>query len=106
MRSSGLMGSVEAIRGKLRGLTAVVGDTGATEHERATAETLKARIEQRLKDAGTPAGDWTDSAFRLGRWTKEMRRSASPAPPARDWTENAFRLGKVVRRGYKKGLSE
>jgi hypothetical protein len=50
-------------------------------------------------------GDWTDNAFRLGRWTKEMRGSASPAP-AGDWTENAFRLGKAVRRGYKKWLSE
>jgi hypothetical protein len=33
-----LMGSLEAVRRKLRALTAVAGDAGATEHERATAE--------------------------------------------------------------------
>jgi hypothetical protein len=35
------MGSLEAVRRKRRALTAVAGDAGATEHERATAEALK-----------------------------------------------------------------
>jgi len=103
---TGLTGSVEAFRRKLRALAAVAGDAGATEHERATAETLKARLEQRLNEAGAPAGDWTDKAFRLGRWAKGTRKSVSPAAPAGDWTQTAHRLGKAVRHGYKRWLSE
>src|SRR6516225_6491864 len=61
MRISGLMGSVEAVRRKLRAVTSVVEDRSATEHEKANAAALKARLEQRLKDAGAPAGDWTDN---------------------------------------------
>ena len=76
---TGLLGSVEALRRKLRALTAMAGDAGATEHERANAEALKSRLEQRLRDAGVPAGDWTD---------------------------NAYRLGKALRRGHKRWLSE
>jgi hypothetical protein len=106
MGIGGLMGSVEAVRRKLRALAAVAEDRGATEHEKANAAALKARLEQRLKEAGTPAGDWTDNAFRLGKWAKEMRKSASPASPKGDWTENALRLGKALRRGYKRWLSE
>jgi hypothetical protein len=106
MHISGLIGSVGAIRRKLRALTAVVEDTGATEHERANAAALKTRLEQRLREAGSPAGDWTDNAFRLGRWAKEMRKFASPDSPKGDWTDNAHRLGKAVRRGYKRWLSE
>jgi hypothetical protein len=71
MRISGLMGSVEAVRRKLRAVTSVVEDRGATEHEKANAAALKARLEQRLKEAGAPAGDWTDNAFRLGRWADQ-----------------------------------
>lgn len=97
--------SVEAVRRKLRALAATARDTGATEQERATAETLKARLKQRLREAGVPAGDWTDNAFRLGRWTKKMRGSAPPVP-AVDWTGTANRLGKAVRQGYKKWFSE
>jgi hypothetical protein len=106
MHLTGLLGSVEALRRKLRALTAVAGDAGATEHERANAEALKSRLEQRLRDAGVPAGDWTDNAFRLGRWAKEMRKSASPASPTGDWTDNAHRLGKALRRGHKRWLSK
>jgi hypothetical protein len=84
----------------------MAGDAGATEQERATAEALKARLEQRLSEAGAPAGDWTDKAFRLGRRAKEIKKSASPAAPSEDWTETAHRLGKAVRRGYKRWLSE
>jgi squalene cyclase len=103
---TGLMGSLEAVRRKLRALTAVAGDAGATEHERATAEALKTRLEQQLRKAGAPAGEWTDNAFRLGRWAKEIKKSASPGAPSEDWTDNARRLGNVVHRGYKKWLSE
>jgi hypothetical protein len=106
MHISGLIGSVGAIRRKLRALTAVVEDTGATEHERANAAALKTRLEQRLREAGSPAGDWTDNAFRLGRWAKGIRKSASPDPPKGDWTDNAHRLGKAVRRGFKRWLSQ
>jgi hypothetical protein len=102
---TGLMGPMEAVRRKLRALAAVAGDAGATEHERATAKALKARLEQRLSEAGIPAGDWTDNAFRLGRWAKGTR-TAPPAAPGKDWTETAHRLGKAVRHGYKRWLSE
>jgi hypothetical protein len=102
---TGLMGPMEAVRRKLRALAAVAGDAGATEHERATAEALKARLEQRLSEAGVPAGDWTDNAFRLGRWAKGIR-TAPPAAPVGDWTETAHRLGTAVRQGYKRWLSE
>ncbi len=106
MRIIGLMGSVEAVRRKLQAVTAVAKDSGATEHEKANAEALKTRLEQRLREARAPAGDWTDNAFRLGRRAKEIRKSASSASPKGDWTDNAFRLGKALRRGYKRWLSE
>jgi hypothetical protein len=98
--------SVEAVRRKLRALAATARDAGATQQERATAETLKARLKQRLSEAGVPAGDWTDNAFRLGRWAKEMREPAPLAVPTGDWTETAHRLGKAVRQGYKRWFSE
>jgi hypothetical protein len=106
MRLSELIGSVGAVRRKLRAVTAVVEDTGVTEHERANAEAVKKRLEQQLIDAGVPTGDWTDNVFRLGRWAKDIRKSVSPASPKGDWTDNALRLGKAVRRGYKRWLSE
>jgi hypothetical protein len=106
MQITGLKGSVEALRRKLRALGAIAGDAGATEHERANAKALKSRLERRLRETGTPAGDWTDNAFRLGRWVKETRKSAPPAAPGEDWTETAHRLGKAVRRGFKKWSSE
>lgn len=106
MRIAGLVGSVESIHRKLRAVAAVIADPAATEHERANAQALKARLERRLREAGAPAGDWTDNAFRLGRWAKGVRQASSPASPNRDWTDNAHRLGKAVRRGYKRWLSE
>jgi hypothetical protein len=106
MRNTGLMGSIGAVRRKLRAVTAVVADSGATEPEKANAETLKARLEQRLSEAGAPAGDWTDNLFRLGRRAKEISESVSPELPKGDWTDHAHRLGKGVRRGYKKWLSQ
>src|SRR5260221_1249161 len=106
MQDNGFIRSVAALRRKLRALGAVAGDAGATAPERANAAALKKRLEQRLRDAGAPAGDWTNHAFRLGRWAKEMRKSGSPAAAEGDWTDHAHRLGKAVRRGYKKWLSE
>jgi hypothetical protein len=101
-----IMGSLEALRRKLRALTAVADDSGSTAPEKANARALKKILEERLRDAEAPARDWTDSAFRLGRWVKDMRKSTSPAAPKGDWTDNAHRLGRGVRRSYKKWLSE
>ena len=106
MHIVGLIGSVASIRRKLRAVAAIIADPAATEHERANAQTLKARLERRLRDAGAPTGDWTDNAFRLGRWAKELRQSSSPASPSGDWTDNDHRLGKALRRGYKRWSSE
>jgi hypothetical protein len=102
MRIDAFIGSVEAVRRKLRAVTAVAGDAGATKHEKANAEALKSRLEQRLREAGAPAGDWTDNIFRLGRRTKVMSKSVSPDSPKGDWTDHALRLGKALRLGYKK----
>ena len=97
--------SVAAVRRKLGALAATARDAGATEQERATAEALKVRLEQQLSEAGVPAGDWTDNAFRLGRWAKEMRKSAPLGAPNGDWMETAHQLGKAVGQGYKKWFS-
>jgi hypothetical protein len=104
MRAGRLIASVADIRRKLRAVAALAENAGATEHERANAEALKARLAQRLKEAGEPAGDWTDNAFRLGRQVKALKKAVSPESPKGDWTDNAFRLGKALRRGYKKWL--
>ena len=98
------IGSVSDIRRKLRAVSALARNSGATEHERANAEALKTRLKKRLEEAGEPAGDWTDNAFRLGRRVKGLARSMAPDSPKGDWTDNAFRLGKALRRGYKKWL--
>ena len=105
MGVSRLTGSIEAVRRKLRALNAVTDDAGATEHERANAKTLSARLERRLKEAGEPAGDWTDNFFRLGRQVKELQKSPFPGSPSGDWTDNAFRLGRALRRGLKRWRS-
>lgn len=106
MHIAGLVGSVGNVRRKLRAIAAIIADPAATEHERANAQALKARLEQRLREAGAPAGDWTDNVFRLGKWAKELRQASSPPSPKGDWTDNAHRLGKALRRGYKRLLSE
>ena len=106
MHIVGLIGSIASIRRKLRAVAAIIADPAATEHEKANAQALKARLERRLREAGAPAGDWTDTAFRLGRWAQELKQSSSPASPKGDWTDNAHRLGKALRRGYKKWSSE
>jgi hypothetical protein len=87
----------EPIRRKLRALAAMAGDSAVTEHERANAEALSARLQQQLRDSGAPAGDWTDNLLRLGRRVKAIRESASPASPAGNWTDHAFRLGRALR---------
>src|SRR6266851_2521406 len=102
MRAAGFIGSVTALRRKLRAIAALAEDAGATASERENAEAAKQRLEQRLREAGAPKGDWTDKAFRLGRWAREIRKSTAPASPAGDWTDHARRLGKAVRLGYKK----
>jgi hypothetical protein len=106
MHDNGFIRSIAALRRKLRGLGAVVEDPAATAAEKVNAKALKKRLEQRLREAGAPAGDWTDKAFRLGRWAKEIRRPASPAPTEGDWTDHARELGKAARRAYKKWSSE
>src|SRR5215208_339727 len=105
MDEDGSTDPVAALRRRLRALEALAADPGATPAERASAAALKQRIEQRLKEAGAPAGDWTDTVFRLGRRLKEMRQAAPPAGAEPEWTEHARRLGKAVRHGYKKWLS-
>lgn len=105
MQGDGFSGPLGALRRKLRALAAVAGDPGVTASEKANAEALKKRLEDRLRAAErrVSAGDWTDEAFRLGRLAKKVRQSASGSG---DWTDNAHRLGKAVRRGYKKWFSE
>ena len=34
-----------------------------------------------------------NKAFRLGTWSKNLRKSASPTSPKGDWTDDAYRLG-------------
>ena len=106
MHIIGLIGSITSIRRKLRAVGAIIADPAATEHEKANAQALKARLERRLREAGAPAGDWTDNAFRLGKWAKELRQAASPASPTGDWTDTAHLMGKALRRGYKRWFSE
>src|SRR5437763_941173 len=100
MQGNGLIGSLAALRRKLRALGAFADDSAATASEKANAEALKKRLEERLRaaEARVPAGDWTDNAFRLGRWATKLRNSAAPAAANGDWTDNAHRLGKAVRR--------
>jgi hypothetical protein len=99
-------GAFAALRRKLRALAAVARNAGATPTERANAAALKKRLEQRLRDAGAPSGDWSDQAFRLGRRVKDLRKSGPSGAGEGDWTEQARRLGKFVGRGYKKWLSD
>lgn len=106
MRIGGLMGSVGDFRRKLRAVAAVIADPSATENERSNARALKTRLERRLREAGAPAGDWTDNAFRLGRRLSELKKASSPASPKGDWTDNAHRLGKGLSQVYKRWLSK
>jgi len=91
--------SVEAIRRKLRALSAVFLDPAATEHEKANAKGLKGRLEKRLSLETIGEGAWMNIMFRLGRSVKEM--TSKPAPKG-DWTDHAFRFGRMLRRGFKR----
>jgi hypothetical protein len=102
MHGNDSTGLVAALRRKLRALAAIAEDPGATASEKAVATTLKKRLERRLRKADVPAGDWTDHAFRLGRWVRIIGRAASADAPNGDWTDHAHHLGKSVRRGYRK----
>lgn len=106
MRIGSIKGSLEGLRRKARATAAVADDPAATEHERANAKALNMRLAQRLKEAGSPEGDWTDKLFRLGRGATRIRQSTEPASPKGDWTDSAHRLGKALRRGYKSWLSD
>lgn len=99
-------GPLAALRRKLRALTAVARNPGATAAERANAASLQHRLQQRLNDAGAPKGDWTDHAFRFGRLAKEMKKAAAPAEPKGDWADHARGLGKAFRRGTKRFLPD
>jgi hypothetical protein len=92
----------EAIRRKLRAITAVLMDPAATGPERANAESLKVRLEKQLAaepKPDEPEGKWTEMMFRLGHGMKDIA-----SPPARkgDWTDHAFRLGRMLRKGLKR----
>ncbi|MBV8120350.1 MAG: hypothetical protein JO081_10500 [Alphaproteobacteria bacterium] len=106
MRVHSPLGSIADLRRKLRAVAAVVADPAATRNEKANAEAVKARLERRLKEAGFPAGNWTDTLFRLGRRAKEIGKSTAPESPKGDWTDTAHRVGKALRRGYKTWLSD
>jgi plasmid stability protein len=96
------MKQIEAIRRKLRGLGAVIQDAGATEHERANAEKLRAGLKAKLKQEGVPQGDWTDIAFRLGRKIQGIKKSTPSLPTTEDTTKIAYQLGRALRRGLNK----
>jgi hypothetical protein len=98
MPESGNAISAEAIRRKLRALTAVLLDRAATGPERANAERLKVRLEKQLGEEAAPEGKWTDIMFRLGQGVKEIRTQPSRQS---DWTDRAFRLGRMLRKGLK-----
>ena len=94
-----------AIHRKLRGLAAVFSDPAATEHEKATAERLKARLEEQLPQEPAPSepapsAAWTNIMFRLGQGVREI--TSPPPSPKGDWTDHAFRLGRMLRRGLKR----
>jgi len=51
MHIIGLIGSITSIRRKLRAVGAIIADPAATEHEKANAQALRARLERRLREA-------------------------------------------------------
>jgi hypothetical protein len=96
--------SAEAIKRKLRAITAFLSDPAATENERSNAQALKLRLQKRLGQDAAPEGTWSDILFRLGRGVrhvKKIKQSTTPPAPKGDWTDNAFRLGRMFR-GLKK----
>jgi hypothetical protein len=98
--------SLAALRRKLRALAAVAADRGATPAERANAAALKSRVQQRLRQAGAPEGDWTDHAFRLGRWARGVGKPTAGGSGEKDWTDQVRRLGKAFGRASRKWFSD
>ena len=97
--------SAAAIRRKLRAIAAILSDPAATDNERASARTLKVRLQKQLGPEATPQGTWSGLLFRLGRGVrqiKDIKQSSSPSAPKGDWTDNAYRLGRMFRKGFKK----
>ncbi len=94
--------SIETLRRKLRAISGLLQDRAATDSEKDNAAAIKARLESQLKDAGAPAGDWTDTAFRLGRKLGDIARSTAPSAPKGDVSDHAFRAGRLLARGLKK----
>src|SRR5437762_14068030 len=94
-----LLHPLAALRRKLRALAAVARDAGATAPERAAAATLKNRLEERLRKAGVPAGDWTDHAFPLGRWSNGVRQPSPLGPGETDWTDHPRKPGQAAAPG-------
>lgn len=90
---------------KLRSLGAVVNDRAATDHERANAKALKARLEKKLRAEGIPNGDWTDAAFRLGRIVQRTKAETAPPPSISGASKIAFRAGRAFGKGLKKWRS-
>ena len=66
------------------------------------AQTLKTRLEQKLKDAGVPEGDWSDALFRLGRSVQAINKATTPPPAMGGPSKLAFRLGRTVGKGLTK----
>jgi len=106
MADDRILPAFAALRRKLRALAAVARNAGATPAERANAAALKQRIEKRLRDAGAPAGDWTDNAFRLGRKVNAIRKSGPLKPADGDLNDHARRLGRAFGRAYRKWTSD
>jgi hypothetical protein len=96
--ASGNDWSAETVRRKLRAIASVLQDPAATESEKANAQTLKLRLEQRL--GAVTRG--SDLLFRLGRAVRDVKQSVEPPAPKGDWTDHAFRLGRLFRRAPKK----
>jgi len=94
--------SVEALRRRLRAIGGLLQDPAATKSEKETAEALKARLESQLREAGAPAGDWTDNAFRLGRKVAEIARSTAPPAPKGGASDHAYRAGRLLARSLRK----
>jgi hypothetical protein len=97
--------SAAAIHRKLRAIAAVLVDPAATANERANAQALKLRLQERLGQQATSQGAWNGILFRLGRGVrqiKEINQSTTPPSPKGDWTDNAYRLGRMFRKGFKK----
>jgi hypothetical protein len=91
--------SAAAIHRKLRALRAILVDRAATEHEKANAAEIKARLEDQLRDEAGAGHAWTGVMFRLGRGVREI---ANPPAPTRNWTDHCFRAGRVLRGFLKK----